>query len=140
MKKLVTTALSFRSAYILLRARMNEALATYEISAIEWAILEIVHSNERITLKEVAQKIAVAAPTTTNLVAGLYKKEYIQYTEGPIDRRKKRLQITPKGKTVLKGAAKDMEGILHILFADCSPEDIQGFQKVTQAITTGIHA
>ncbi len=72
---------------------------------------------------ELAEAFNVSRPNITNLLNGLIKKDLIQQIEDEVDRRKKRLQLSPKGIQLVEKLEPGRKSFNDNLFESLGPQE-----------------
>ena len=83
-----------------LREHLAEALAPEGCSVSEWLVLRELHRAEGLTMSELADRLRLRAPTTTKIIDRLEANNMAYRRLDPADRRRVRLHLSPRGRTV----------------------------------------
>lgn len=75
-----------------------------------WALNTIYYANEIISLGELSKKMYLHPSTITGLADRLEKKGYVLRDRGQKDRRVVKLQLTPKGRRLIRKAPNPVQG------------------------------
>jgi DNA-binding MarR family transcriptional regulator len=103
-RKAATVAVADRlhsAAIQLLRRVRKQDIATGEGPARLSALSVVVFGGPK-TLKELAAAEQVKPPTMSRIVAGLARSRLIQVEPDPVDRRRRRIHATVKGRQILE--------------------------------------
>jgi len=76
-------------------------------SFLKFATLRFISEKRNPTMKEIAQWLKITPPSATSLIDGFFKAKLIKRKFDKEDRRIVRLEITEKGKRVLKEMQKE---------------------------------
>ena len=97
----------------ILLARLNEALAPFELTFARYEALMLLYLSRRgsLPLGKMGARLQVHPASVTNLVDGLERAGYVQRTPHPSDRRTTLATITTAGRSV----AQDATGALHAI-------------------------
>ncbi len=88
------------SAGRLMRKRFNESGGAV-LSMLQVETLRFVDEKKNPSMKQIADFLAIAAPSATSLVEDMVKRGYLDRTADAKDRRKVRLSVSKKGKVAL---------------------------------------
>ncbi|MEV4320170.1 MarR family transcriptional regulator [Actinocrispum sp. NPDC049592] len=97
-----------------LRARMDGALASFGLTAPQYAVLALLAEEPGISNAELARRSFVTAPTMIRIVTALEEAGLITRTD-PTTGRAKTTTLTPKGQTHLSAAATHVQHLEDIL-------------------------
>jgi DNA-binding MarR family transcriptional regulator len=75
----------------------------YQIRPVELTILELLNANPDATPTQLAKSLTFSMPSLTIWFDKLEKKELIQRTRNPIDKRSMKILLTTKGKKMVNG-------------------------------------
>jgi len=81
---------------------------------------------------EIAESLGVSRPNITNMLNGLMEKGLIEQVEDEIDKRRKRLNLSPKGIELLAGLQPHREQLNAALFHDLTSRQKQAFLSNVQ--------
>jgi DNA-binding MarR family transcriptional regulator len=102
----ISSLMGYRLAQVvaITNALFDEAVQKkYQIRPVELTILELLHANPDATPTQLAKALTFTMPSLTIWFDKLEKKELIQRTRNPIDKRSMKILLTPKGKKVVNG-------------------------------------
>jgi DNA-binding MarR family transcriptional regulator len=74
---------------------------------VEYSILALVETNDKVTHKRLSTALGVAAPNLTIVLDRLEQRQLVKRTRSPHDGRVQYIQLTPRGRT-LHGRAKQI--------------------------------
>ena len=106
----------------------------YGMSPKAWAALRYFHevaTTENRTQQHLARYLGIHKATTSRIVALLEKKELLYKAVKPGENRKRDIFITEQGCLLLE---KDPELLLANILSQLTPEDVNNFQKMLEAI------
>lgn len=89
------------SAGRMMRKRFNESGVGTVLSLLQVETLRFVEEKKDPSMKQVADFLAIAAPSATSLVDDMVNRGYLDRSADEKDRRKVRLSVSKKGKTTL---------------------------------------
>lgn len=104
---------SVMRAHQILIARLNEALAPFELSFARYEALMLLFFSRRgsLPLGKMGARLQVHPASVTNLIDGLEKLGYASREPHPSDRRTTLATITPRGRQVAEQATQAMHEI-----------------------------
>jgi DNA-binding MarR family transcriptional regulator len=94
-------------------ARLNEALAPFELTFARYEALMLLYLSRRgsLPLGKMGARLQVHPTSVTNLIDGLEKLGYVERTPHPSDRRTTLASITKHGREVAAEATDALHGI-----------------------------
>jgi DNA-binding MarR family transcriptional regulator len=97
----------------ILLARLNEALAPFELSFARYEALMLLYLSRRgsLPLGKMGARLQVHPTSVTNLIDGLEKLGYAERMPHPSDRRTTLAAITERGREVAAEATETLHGI-----------------------------
>jgi DNA-binding MarR family transcriptional regulator len=97
----------------ILLARLNEALAPYELTFARYEALMLLYLSRRgsLPLGKMGARLQVHPTSVTNLIDGLEKLGYVERTPHPTDRRTTLASITPRGREIATQATAALHAI-----------------------------
>ena len=116
----------------ILLARLNEALAAYELTFARYEALMLLYLSRRgsLPMGKMGARLQVHPTIVTNLVDGLEKLGYVERTPHPSDRRTTLASITDRGREV----AGDATEALHAIRFGTPPLRKSELESVTQTL------
>jgi len=105
-----------------------------ELTLPEFRSLAFINRTGGCSLNEVADHIGLEAPTASKLVDNLVKRGLIVRQEDPDDRRRVRLQISPKGKKSIDLAFDHTRKFLARRLAHLTEKERQGVIQATEIL------
>ncbi|MDB5258177.1 MAG: hypothetical protein JWM14_2872 [Chitinophagaceae bacterium] len=119
LSKLIQRLSTFQQAYA------NAALDSIPIKQLEeFLILNAVSHLKEGKKTEIIHTVLMELSTGLNIMTNLLKQEFITEEEDKIDKRSKRVKITPKGEEVLQDCYVQMRKANAFMFQDMAEEDI----------------
>jgi DNA-binding MarR family transcriptional regulator len=93
------------------------AIAELELSLTQLKALSLLDTREdELSVNVLAESLGLSMAATSRMVDGLFKRGLVERDEDPLDRRVKRVQLTPAGrKTIEKVAAVRVSGMERML-------------------------
>ncbi len=86
--------------------------------------------NAGIAMKTLAERMSVAPPSASEIVAELEKKGVVERTHGKADRRAVTVTLTKKAKGIYKSMHKHKAAILSDMFSKLSAKDKKEFERI----------
>ncbi len=105
-----------------------------ELTLPEFRSLAFINRSAGCSLNEVAEHIGLEAPTASKLVENLVQRGLVSRQEDPEDRRRVRLQISPKGKKSIDIAFEHTREFLAERLAHLSDKERQELIQVTEIL------
>jgi DNA-binding MarR family transcriptional regulator len=112
---------------------MDGALANYDLTAPQFAVLALLSVDPGISSAELARRSFVTPPTMIRIVTALEEAGLIVREEQPASGRVKRTDLTDEGRARLKVAEAEVQKLEDVLEAKADA-------KLTQAILTWLNA
>lgn len=116
----------------ILLARLNEALAPYELTFARYEALMLLYFSRRgaLPLGKMGARLQVHPTSVTNLIDGLEKLGFVERTPHPTDRRTTLASISARGREVASEATE----ALHAIRFGTPPLGKGELESVTQAL------
>lgn len=105
-----------------------------ELRLAEFRSLAFINRTGGCSLSEVGEHIGLEAPTASKLVDNLVKRGLIRRQEDPDDRRRVRLQISPKGKRSIDIAFEHTRKFLARRLAHLTEKEREDVTKATEIL------
>ncbi|MFX0579003.1 MarR family winged helix-turn-helix transcriptional regulator [Nocardia nepalensis] len=93
------------------------------ITPIQFAILNVIYVDGPSVQKEVAQRVGADTSTMTQAVGSLERKNLINRTINPADKRERRIALTRSGRREYAQLLPKADAVQEILFSVLAPED-----------------
>jgi DNA-binding MarR family transcriptional regulator len=110
--------------------RMTEVLGNEGCTVEEWRILVLLSDGAGHTMSEVADFALLPAPTLTKLIDGLVADNIAYRRVDPIDRRRLRVYLTPRGKAWHKRLSVLVEQFHEDLANMTGPEEAEHLEEL----------
>lgn len=89
-----------------IRIKGREIIAESNITVPQFQALQILIHNERLTIGELSQKMALACSTITDLIDRMEKAELVERRKSELDKRVVLVEVLPKGHEILERVLK----------------------------------
>ncbi len=89
-----------------IRIKGREIIADANITVPQFQALQILIHNERLTIGELSQKMALACSTITDLIDRMEKTELVERRKSALDKRVVLVEVLPKGHEILERVLK----------------------------------
>lgn len=89
-----------------IRIKGREIIADANITVPQFQALQILIHNERLTIGELSQKMALACSTITDLIDRMEKAELVERRKSELDKRVVLVEVLPKGHEILERVLK----------------------------------
>ena len=113
-------------------------LSNRTITQTQFLVMVAIHSNQRCSMRTLAEKMHVSMPTISGIVDRLAKAGYILREDDPSDRRLVMVELSAKGRMFIeqfqKAAGTRWEEILHSL----SMEELISLNNIIRKLNEGI--
>ena len=113
-------------------------LTSRNITQTQFLVLVAIHSRERAPMNVLAQNMQVSMPTISGIVDRLARAGYLQRIEDPHDRRQVVVELTSKGKTLIKQFQAAVSQRWQEVLLALSPKELEAFYKVIIKLTQGL--
>lgn len=113
-----------------LSQRLEKRLELWHVTRIQWIAMYYIGQNEQITQNQLAEKMSLKEPTIVRLIDRMEKEEMIHRISTSLDRRKKYLELTPKGKQLNDELTQVGQKFKDDAIADLSEEELATFLHV----------
>ncbi|HJV61002.1 MAG TPA: MarR family transcriptional regulator [Albitalea sp.] len=91
-------------ASIELKKTFHRHLGPLDLKAVEFSILVLVASNQRVHQKQLAQSLDVSAPNMAITLDRMVERGWVQRVRSTEDRRAQLIHLTPAGKVLVQRA------------------------------------
>jgi MarR family transcriptional regulator for hemolysin len=132
------TGLLQAKAYRIMRGHLAKVLSVYDLSIPEWTILGQVFEQEGIRLAEISGILSVEAPLVTTLTDQLERKQLVNRSDDPLDRRAKLLTLTDQGKNLVPKIEKEASKKILELMNGISDDDKLAYNRVLEFIVKNL--
>ncbi|MFE0344529.1 MarR family winged helix-turn-helix transcriptional regulator [Priestia megaterium] len=106
---------------------VKSLLQHYGITPFQYHILLIVERSHTIPVTKVADEMKASPSVITASITRLYELNLVERYHSKDDRRRVMIELTNKGKQVIRAAEKDMQQEVEKLFACYKEEEQQHF-------------
>jgi DNA-binding MarR family transcriptional regulator len=133
-------ALAGRLGYLLKHAQLRlaeltgSALAPFEITGRQCAVLIAIDSQAPLSQQEVAGRLGVDRTTMVLLIDELENKELVQRRRDPDDRRKNVVVLTDAGRTTLREASRASAEAERLFLGPMSDDEATQLRQTLRAI------
>lgn len=133
-------ALTFRFEDVprLLRRTVDMALTGYELSRTQWRLLAYVLRDEGMTQTELARCLELERASVGQAIDALERKQLLERTKAPGDRRVWRIIPTEKARQLLPALRETINEIYEQMFAGFSDEEIRQLHDLLNRIMTNL--
>lgn len=109
-----------------------------DITVEQWILLNQISTTGSVSQAELVDKIFNDRPNITRLLDGLEKKELVQREDDLTDRRKFKIVLTKKGKSVLERTVPIMLKERKFIYKGLSPSDLRILKKISETIEKNV--
>lgn len=117
------------------RTNLDRRLRPLGLTQGKWrTLIHLSQAGNKLTQKEIAERMGVEEPTLAGLLDRLQKDGWIQRRESPSDRRCKIVHLQRRSRAVLDEIFNTAHGLRHELMEDVSPDDLETCARVLRHI------
>lgn len=121
-------------AYRALNDELTRVLFQFNIAIPAWKLIGQLHDHGDMKLTEVANRLRIEAPSATELIDKLERRELVTRKNQETDKRVKIIGITEKGKNLLIDIDPLVKQTMGRLLKDVTREDLVSYIKVLESI------
>jgi DNA-binding MarR family transcriptional regulator len=126
---------SLRRVLRALRVAARDTLATTGVSAAQLFVLGALVDGEEASLSDLAQRTMTDRTSVTAVVDRLVQGGLVTKATSREDRRRASIRITPKGRTVLRGAPRPPTALLVEALERVEPAELRRLERGLRALT-----
>ena len=104
--------------------------ATFGVTAQQWTTLQAIGELSGLEQNELCSVVSLDRATMATLLARLEEKGLVRRTTSAIDRRRKHIELTPRGRRILEAMAPVVDAVQDRLMAPLSPDDRREFSRM----------
>lgn len=93
-----------RRAYLSIMPLFHERMSEYDLRAVDFSVLSLLHANPNITQKRLSNAINVSPPNLAILLDRLEGRGLLLRQRNPLDKRSQTLILTPSGERMARQA------------------------------------
>jgi DNA-binding MarR family transcriptional regulator len=116
------------------RNRLDAALASRRLTAIQYTVLSVIGSREGMSSAELSRRFFVTPQTMNELIGGLQQRNLILRKEDPANRRILRMRLTAEGRRTVKACDDLADQVERDVFGFLSSEDYERFRDLSRLI------
>ena len=133
-------ALTFRFEDIprVLRRIADIAIQDYELSRSQWRLLAYVLRHKGMTQTELARLLELERASVGQAIDALERKQLVERTKSPGDRRVWRIHATEKGRLLVPALRETINEIYEQMFAGFSDDDVALLHTFLNRIMTNL--
>lgn len=126
---------SIRRVLRALRIAARDTLATAGVSAAQLFVLSALVDGEEASLSDLAERTMTDRTSVTAVVDRLVQGGLVTKGTSDEDRRRASIRITPKGRTVLRGAPRPPTALLVEALERVEPAELKRLERGLRALT-----
>jgi len=134
-KAVVASVDSLRRVLRALRVAARDTLATAGVSAAQLFVLSALVDGEEASLSELAERTMTDRTSVSAVVDRLVRGGLVTKGTSDEDRRRASIRITPKGRTVLRGAPRPPTALLVEAIERVEPAELRSLTRGLRALT-----
>ena len=96
--------------------------------------LRYIHHAPEANVSDLARALGVTSAATSQLLQRLVAQGYVRREENPLDRRNKRLRLTPSGERLLRDISLQQDSDLEIALSRLTPEETQHVLRAVEIL------
>jgi DNA-binding MarR family transcriptional regulator len=105
-----------------------------DLSVPQFRVLAFVNRNEGASLWEVARHMGLTPPSTSRLVNNLIERDLMTRADHPEDRRRVRLTVTRRGRTILQKSTDETVSYLAKKLSGVDADSREVIEKAVEAL------
>jgi DNA-binding MarR family transcriptional regulator len=134
-KAIVASVDALRRVLRALRIAARDTLATAGVSAAQLFVLSALVDGEEASLSELAERTMTDRTSVSAVVDRLVQGGLVTKGTSDEDRRRASIRITPKGRTVLRGAPRPPTALLVEAIERVEPAELKSLERGLRALT-----
>jgi DNA-binding MarR family transcriptional regulator len=134
-KSIVASVDSIRRLLRALRIAARDTLATAGVSAAQLFVLRALVDGEAASLSDLAERTMTDRTSVAAVVDRLVRSGLVTKGTSDEDRRRASIRITPKGRTVLRGAPRPPTALLIEALQRVEPAELRRIERGLHALT-----
>jgi DNA-binding MarR family transcriptional regulator len=134
-KAIAASVDSIRRVLRALRVAARDTLATAGVSAAQLFVLSVLVDGSEASMSELAERTMTDRTSVTAVVDRLVQGGLVTKGTSDEDRRRASIRITPKGRTVLRGAPRPPTALLVAALERVEPVELRRLERGLRALT-----
>ena len=122
----------------LLRRIFDIAIEGYDLNRSQWRLLAYVLRDEGMTQTELARSLELERATVGQAIDALERKQFVERTKSPGDRRVWRIHATAKGRQLVPELRETINEIHEQMFAGFSKQEISKLHQFLDRIMANL--
>jgi DNA-binding MarR family transcriptional regulator len=127
---------SLRRIFKAIQDYSHEVSDKFGITGPQLWVLKTIFQNENLSLSDLSKRMYLHPSTITGLMDRLEKKGYVARNRDQVDRRVISVQLTPKGKSLIRKAPNPVQGKMIYGLRNLNREELDSiyhsFQKLVE--------
>lgn len=115
-------------------AIFSEEAAPFDVTAQQWTTLAAIGEFPSLEQNELCSAVSLDRATMATLLARLEEKGLVRRTTSTIDRRRKHVAVTPRGRRLLATMAPVVDTVQDRIMAPLSPAERREFGRMLTAL------
>lgn len=128
-------AMSLRLAYLALHRRTDAVMAKAGITADQFVVLAALSEGMVLTQSELAERIGSDRNTVRAMLVLLERRGLIVRTPQPLDRRARRVALTPRGRRTFRTLWSKSDALRQELVTGLAPEQTATLVQLLRSLT-----
>ncbi len=113
-----------------LRGWCQKHAKDYTLTPPQWGLLTHLNLADGLPIGVIGQRLAVDAPTVTDVVGRMERNGLVTRVHDNVDRRVVHVYLTEEGRMVLASLAGEVDSFFARLTSAIAPEDLQALKRV----------
>jgi len=135
-KRNARTAYLLTQAHFALRAKVDDALKSFEVTGLQYTVLSMVALHPGLSSAELSRRFFRTQQSMGQLLSGLVERGWLARDEHPENRRILRVTLTEAGRALVAGGGKALDTVEDAAFSAFSAADIKVFRTILESVTS----
>lgn len=117
-------------------SKMKDALSAYEITPIQYGVLNCIYSLRLNTPKEIAEYLNLSNPTISGILDRMENKNLIYKNINPEDRRSIELKLTRESRKIIEEILVVVDNVNNEVLSIFTENEIKDFKRYLKRLNT----
>jgi DNA-binding MarR family transcriptional regulator len=124
-------------AYRDFTAEPDEILTRYGFGRAHHRVIHFVGRHPQMSVSELLSILRITKQSLSRVLGQLVRQEFILQRRGPLDRRQRLLELTPKGRELERQLSEPQRRRIANAYRQAGSEAVEGFRQVMLGIIAG---
>jgi DNA-binding MarR family transcriptional regulator len=124
-------------AYRDFTAEPDAILTRYGFGRAHHRVIHFVGRHPQMTVSELLGILRITKQSLSRVLGQLVRQEFVLQRPGPLDRRQRLLELTPKGRELERQLSEPQRARIANAYRQAGPGAVEGFRAVLLGIITG---